>query len=109
LPKLWIIRQALRTRAAHSKCFGAEGAYTALWATGPKAGSLVAFRRGEDVITVVPRLLIGAGSWEGSSLELPPGTWENQFTSERIGEGKVEVGALFSRFPVALLTRVQAE
>jgi len=109
LPKLWIIRQALRTRAAHSQCFGAEGAYSALWATGPKAGSLVAFRRGEDVITVVPRLLIGAGSWEGSSLELPPGTWENQFTGERIGEGKAEISALLSRFPVALLTRVKSE
>jgi (1->4)-alpha-D-glucan 1-alpha-D-glucosylmutase len=109
LPKLWIIRQALRTRAAHSKCFGAEGAYSALWATGPRAGSLVAFRRGEDVITAVPRLLIGAGSWEGSSLELPPGTWENQFTSERTGEGKAEISALLSRFPVALLTRVQSE
>ena len=56
LPKLWTIRQALRTRAAHPECFGAEGEYTALWATGPKAGYLVAFRRGEDVITVAPRL-----------------------------------------------------
>jgi len=108
MPKLWTVRQALRTRAAHPKCFGAEGAYSALWATGPKAGSLVAFRRGEDVITVVPRLLTGVGSWEGSSLELPPGSWENQFTGERI-EGKTEINALLSRFPVALLTRVRSE
>jgi (1->4)-alpha-D-glucan 1-alpha-D-glucosylmutase len=109
LPKLWTVRQALRTRAAHPKCFGAEGTYSALWAAGPKAGSLVAFRRGEDVITVVPRLLIGAGSWEGSSLELPPGVWENQFTGERIGEGKTDISALFSRFPLALLTRVESQ
>jgi (1->4)-alpha-D-glucan 1-alpha-D-glucosylmutase len=108
LPKLWTVRQALRTRAAHPKCFGAEGAYSALWAAGPKSGSLIAFRRGEDVITVAPRLLIGAGSWEGSSLDLPPGTWQNQFTGERSGEGKTEIGALLSRFPVALLTRVRS-
>ena len=65
----------------------------------------IAFRRGEDVITVAPRFLIGVGSWEGSSLELPEGKWKNQFTGE-IMEGKIELGALLSRFPVALLTRV---
>ena len=108
LPKLWTIRRALRTRTAYPKCFGAEGAYSALWATGPKAGYLVAFRRGEDVITVAPRLVIGAGSWDESSLELPQGTWKNQFTGEEM-EGKIDVGALFSRFPAALLTRVPAE
>jgi (1->4)-alpha-D-glucan 1-alpha-D-glucosylmutase len=109
LPKLWTIRQALRIRAVHSRCFGAEGGYSPLWATGPKAGYLVAFQRGEDVITVVPRLLIGASSWEGSSLELPPGVWRNQFTREHMEEGKIEIGALLSRFPVALLTRVRPE
>jgi (1->4)-alpha-D-glucan 1-alpha-D-glucosylmutase len=105
LPKLWTIGQALRTRAAYPKCFGAEGEYSALWATGPKAGYLVAFRRGEDVIAVAPRLVIGAGNWEESSLELPQGNWKNQFTGE-IVEGKIDLGALLSRFPVALLTRI---
>jgi (1->4)-alpha-D-glucan 1-alpha-D-glucosylmutase len=108
LPKLWTIRQALRTRAAYPRCFGAEGEYSAVWATGPKAGYLVAFRRGEDVITVAPRFLIGVGSWEGSSLELPQGNWKNQFTGE-ILEGKIDLSILLSRFPVALLTRPQAE
>jgi (1->4)-alpha-D-glucan 1-alpha-D-glucosylmutase len=107
LPKLWTIRQALRTRAAYPKSFGAEGVYSALWATGPKAGFVVAFRRGEDVITVVPRLLVGAGNWDESSLELPPGAWKNQFTAQQI-EGKIDIGALFSPFPVALLTKVPA-
>jgi (1->4)-alpha-D-glucan 1-alpha-D-glucosylmutase len=79
-----------------------------VWATGPKAGYLVAFRRGEDVITVAPRFLIGVGSWEGSSLELPQGNWKNQFTGE-ILEGKIDLSILLSRFPVALLTRPQAE
>ena len=107
LPKLWTIRQALRSRAAHPECFGTEGEYTALWATGPKAGYLVAFRRGEDVITVAPRFVIGAGSWDGSSLELPQGNWKNQFTGETL-EGKIDLGTLLIRFPVALLTRVQS-
>jgi len=109
LPKLWTIRQALRTRTAYPKCFGAEGSYTAMWATGPKAGYLVAFRRGEDVIIVVPRLVIGAGGWEESSLDLPPGIWKNQFTNERMEQGQIEIGTLLSRFPVALLTRVHSE
>jgi (1->4)-alpha-D-glucan 1-alpha-D-glucosylmutase len=108
LPKLWTIRQALRARAVYPKCFGAEGVYSALWATGPKAGYLVAFRRGEDVITIAPRLVIGAGSWDESSLELPPGTWKNQFTGDEM-EGKIDIGALLSRFPAALLTRAPSE
>src|SRR5690242_8429214 len=44
LPKMWIIRQALRARAAYPECFGAKGCYTPLWASGPRASNLVAFR-----------------------------------------------------------------
>jgi (1->4)-alpha-D-glucan 1-alpha-D-glucosylmutase len=107
LPKLWTIRQALRTRCEHSRCFGAEGVYRALWATGPRAGHLIAFQRGENVITVVPRLFLNPGEWDEVNLELPPGIWKNQL-SGRVEEHRVEVGPLFSGFPVALLTREHA-
>jgi (1->4)-alpha-D-glucan 1-alpha-D-glucosylmutase len=108
LPKLWTIRQALRTRVEHPNSFGSEGTYTQLWAAGPKAGSVVAFQRGEAVAVVVPRLTYGMESWEGSSLELPAGTWKNQFTGDT-EEGKTDIGDLLHRFPVALLTRIPAE
>jgi (1->4)-alpha-D-glucan 1-alpha-D-glucosylmutase len=84
--------------------FGAQGAYTPLWATGAKASHLVSFRRGENVIVAVPRLLLTLEGWNGTLLEIPPGRWKNQFTAEVIDGGKVEVNSLPGRFPVALLT-----
>jgi (1->4)-alpha-D-glucan 1-alpha-D-glucosylmutase len=105
LPKLWTIRQALRTRNACPDSFGATADYQALWASGPKAMHLIAFQRGADVITLVPRLLTSLGGWETTLLEIPKGRWRNQFTQEVIPGGKAEIGAVLSQFPVALLTR----
>jgi (1->4)-alpha-D-glucan 1-alpha-D-glucosylmutase len=105
LPKLWTIRQTLRTREAHPEWFGSDVAYRPLWATGPKAACVVAFQRGEDIVTVVPRLLMSAGNWEEVNLDLPEGNWKNQLTGDAVPGGKVEIAPLFSRFPVALLAR----
>ena len=92
-------------RKSHPECFGAEAAYRPLWAAGPKAGCVVAFQRGDDVIAIVPRLFMSAGNWEEVSLELPPGVWKNVLTGDSLQEGKAEINNLFSRFPVALLVR----
>ncbi len=105
LPKLWTIRQSLLTRNSHTDSFGTDGAYQPLWATGPKAAHVVAFQRGENVIAAVPRLLMSLGNWETTILEIPEGSWRNQFTQDIVGGGKVELGTLLSRFPVALLTK----
>jgi (1->4)-alpha-D-glucan 1-alpha-D-glucosylmutase len=105
LPKLWTLRQALRIRNLHHESFGAKGHYTALWPTGPKSAHLVAFQRGRNVIVVVPRLLLNLESWDSTLLEIPEGNWRNQFTGDPLDGGKIEVGTLFRRFPVALLTR----
>ena len=61
LPKLWTIRQALRTRAAHPNALEPRERIARYGQPAPRPDTLVAFRRGEDVITVVPRLLIGVG------------------------------------------------
>jgi (1->4)-alpha-D-glucan 1-alpha-D-glucosylmutase len=105
LPKLWVIRQALRARCSHFEEFGAQASYTPLWPSGAKATHVVAFRRGETVIAVAPRLVLTLGDWEGTLLELPEGRWKNQFTGDLIHGGKVEVACIVDRFPVALLTR----
>jgi len=105
LPKLWTIRQALHTRNSHPESFGAEGTYKPLWAAGPKAAHVVAFQRGEDVIAMAPRLLMSLGDWETTILEIPEGRWRNQFTGDIEEGGKVELGGLLRRFPVALLTK----
>src|SRR5262249_14162978 len=73
LPKLWTIRQALRTRNAHPTPF--EGRYEALWASGPKASHVIAFQRGDEAITIVPRLLVTLNGWDGTVIEIPDGYW----------------------------------
>ena len=69
LPKLWVIRQALRLRRLRPALFGAEGAYRALTAIGGRAGHVVAFVRGEGAITVAPRLVMRLeGNWMNTTL-----------------------------------------
>lgn len=116
LPKLWTIRQALRTRNARPEDFGAEGTYRALWPTGPKAGRIVAFQRGSGVIVAAPRLFMSVVSepghsetgWGETTIEVPEGRWKNQFTGDVWEGGKQEIGALLKRFPVLLLTKEAA-
>jgi (1->4)-alpha-D-glucan 1-alpha-D-glucosylmutase len=80
-----------------------------MWAAGPKAASLVAYQRGEDVIVAVPRLLMNAGNWEDTYLDFPEGPWTDRLTGESVQGGRIEAGALLKRFPVALLTRGAAK
>ena len=48
--------------------FGAEAAYTPLAVEGAKADHAIAYLRGEDVATVVPRLVVSwAAIWAGDS------------------------------------------
>jgi (1->4)-alpha-D-glucan 1-alpha-D-glucosylmutase len=108
MPKLWIIRQCLRVRNAQTEDFGAEGSYRALWPSGPKASYLVAFQRGSGVVVAAPRLFMSIGNWEETTLEVPEGSWKNQFTGDVVEGGKQEIGGLLKRFPVLLLTREAA-
>jgi (1->4)-alpha-D-glucan 1-alpha-D-glucosylmutase len=105
LPKLWLIRQALAVRRRLPDPFE-DGAYRPLRAAGPKADHALAFLREEQVATVVPRLVIGlGGDWQGTTLELPGGSWTNELTGETAEGGRQPLAALLRRFPVALLVR----
>ncbi len=108
LPKLWMIRQALRARHANEDLFGANGTYTPLWPAGPKAGAIVAYQRGENAAIAVPRPGLASANWDATVLEIPAGKWKNQFTGETLEGGKVEMSSLLARFPVALLIRESA-
>jgi (1->4)-alpha-D-glucan 1-alpha-D-glucosylmutase len=106
LPKLLLIQRALRLRRRRAECFGAGGAYRALAADGPKASHLVAFVRGDAVLTAVPRLVLGLrDDWAGTTLDLPPGRWTDALDGERVLEGRVAAADLLAPFPVALLER----
>ncbi len=106
LPKLWIIRQALHLRREHPALFGPEGAYRPLIVKGPKARHALAFVRGEEAVTVVPRLTVElSGGWANTELNLPQGQWENVFTGDSLAGGLVPMADALDRFPVALLHR----
>ena len=95
LPKLWLIRRALRLRRDR-----------ALFAWRPKSSHVLAFARGERAITVVPRLVIQlGGEWGETTFEIPRGVWHNELTGEETAGGKIGLADLLKRFPVALLTR----
>ena len=108
LPKLALVRAALRLRARRSEAFGAgeAGAYVPLAFAGPAGAHGVGFTRGGAVAAVVPRLVLGLaarGGWETTSVTLPPGPWTDVVTGAVVAGGPVPVGDLLGAFPVAVL------
>jgi (1->4)-alpha-D-glucan 1-alpha-D-glucosylmutase len=77
-----------------------------LKATGPKKAHVLAYLRGDNVVTVIPRLIVTlAGKWASTAIALPKGQWKNCLTGERVEGGKVNLEGLLQEFPVALLVR----
>jgi (1->4)-alpha-D-glucan 1-alpha-D-glucosylmutase len=106
LPKLFVVHECLKLRREHPDWFGPDAGYTAEHAKGFKAENAVAFLRGDSVMTVAPRLPLSLnGQWDGTTVEVPAGTWRNVFTGERIVKGAADLGKLLQEFPVALLVR----
>lgn len=105
VPKLWLIRQTLKLRR-EKRLFMPEDSYRPLVSRGKRAAHVVAFARGDSVITIVPRLILKTGGrWTDTTLELPSGHWLNEFTGETFDGGVIRVASLLKRFPVALLSR----
>ncbi len=110
MPKLWVVHRTLQVRAAHPDAFagGDAGAYEELPVSGPAAAHAVVACRGGRVATVVPRLVLGLdarGGWGDTTVDLPPGTWDDVLGGAEHGGGSVGVGDLLAAFPVALLVR----
>jgi (1->4)-alpha-D-glucan 1-alpha-D-glucosylmutase len=107
LPKLLVAQRTLQLRRQRPAAFGSPGSYRPLVAQGPKARHAVAFARGDEVVTVVPRLVLGlAGNWAGTELELPPGQWRDEFSGALLAGGRHPLAELLASFPVALLAKV---
>ncbi|WP_029725352.1 malto-oligosyltrehalose synthase [Desulfotignum balticum] len=106
LPKLWVIRQILHLRRAHPVLFGPRADYCPLYATGQKADHLVAFFRGQAVISLAPRLVMGLNNdWDDTIVALPSGKWHNVLTGDEADGGAVRLQELLRRFPVGLLMK----
>jgi len=105
MPKLWMTARILAIRRERVEYFSAENKYQPLVAQGAHLGRLLAFRRGENLIAVVPRFTMTlAGEWGDTRLPLPGGAWRNCFTGQVI-QREISPGELFASFPVALLIR----
>jgi (1->4)-alpha-D-glucan 1-alpha-D-glucosylmutase len=108
LPKMHVIREALSLRRRRPEAFapGAEGCYGPLLATGRRLAHLVAFRRGDYIAVIIPRLTAKMGNdWGDTEVELGDGVFTN-LLDRSVHEGKVPVRLLFENFPVALLEKV---
>lgn len=105
LPKLWVIHKSLELRKQLPEVF-LSGDYRPLRASGRKKDHGVAFLRGEKVGAVVPRLLLSMnGEWQDTWVEIPEGRWHNHLTGDRFKGGKVMLGDILARFPVALFSK----
>jgi len=106
LPKMWVTHSALQVRQRHREEFDASSCYTAVHARGPLAGHVLAFRRGDTIMTIVPRLVTRAnGRWQGTRICVPQGAWTNVLTGQPAEGGDIELSELWRDFPVALLER----
>jgi (1->4)-alpha-D-glucan 1-alpha-D-glucosylmutase len=106
LPKMWTIHKALELRCERPECFGAEAEYTPLEVDGDKHDHVIAYLRGEDVVTVVPRLTLKlGGAWKDTMVVLPKGRWRNRLTGESVEGGVITMRLLMKDFPVVLLVR----
>ena len=105
IPKLWMTSRILAVRRERAEDFSADSKYQPLVAQGTHLGRLLAFRRGENLIAVVPRFTMTlAGEWADTRLPLPGGAWRNCFTDQVI-QRETSPAELFAEFPVALLMR----
>jgi (1->4)-alpha-D-glucan 1-alpha-D-glucosylmutase len=107
-PKMWVIRQGLALRKERPEIFGQEAAYSPLPAAGAGAEHVMAFSRGDEAVTVVPRLIVGLqrrGGWGDTTLEVPEGDWVDRLSGQKVAGGRVRLAHILRRFPVALLAR----
>jgi len=105
LPKLWMTSRVLALRRERPGDFSDLSRYAPLVAQGAHLGNLLAFRRGENLIAVVPRFTMTVGAeWGDTRLPLPRGAWKNRFT-DAVVQGTVNPDELLDAFPVALLIR----
>ena len=102
LPKLWLLRHALDLRRRHEATFR-SGGYRPIIAEGALADAVVAFERGDEVVSVVPRRVrrVERLGWSDTRIALPAGRWRNLDGAEH--HGTVPLATLLADFPMAIL------
>jgi (1->4)-alpha-D-glucan 1-alpha-D-glucosylmutase len=70
---------------------------------------VIAYLRGDDVLTIAPRWSHEAEAWEETTIQVPDWRWSNLLTGVDVAGGRVRLGDLLAEFPVALLARVKSD
>ena len=104
--KLHVLQRTLALKARCSD-LGATAPYQPLGVRGRRSREVLAFRRGSGVAVVTP-LRTADPAWPDTVVRLPAGRWEHVLAEGVFAGGEVDLAELFSRFPVALLTRTAA-
>lgn len=119
--KQHVLARLLQDRAS-SPALYAEGDYRPLSITGEGASRFIAFMRQQGsnrLVVIVPRLwhefaraeseTLSPSAWQGMSVALPHGDWQNVITGEAIrAEGEEQnLGRMLSPFPFIVLKQVQ--
>ncbi len=108
--KLALVRAVLGLRRRRPGVF-LDGDHRPVDATGPLSGHLVAFSRGDEAVTLAPRLVRGlaaSGGWdEATTVALPAGSWIDVMSGRLLDGGEQPVGEVLGHFPVAVLEREQ--
>lgn len=105
LDKLFVHQRTLAARRDNREAFSPGAPYRPIEAEGSAREHVVSFVRGERVMVVAPRLVVGLrakGGWGKTLLRLPPGSWSDCF-SARGWSGEARLGELLGAFPVCLL------
>jgi (1->4)-alpha-D-glucan 1-alpha-D-glucosylmutase len=103
--KQFLIRRALAARRAAPRAFG--GIYEPILLEGHGADRAVSFAR-NGIIAVAPRLpLTRPRGWEETEVVIPQRRWNDVLTGEPVPV-RPRLGALWARFPVALLIEGEA-
>lgn len=106
LPKLWVIKAALKVRRDMPEPFGPQGSYLPMRALGAGSDQVLAFARGDRVVTVAQRLPLSPGKSSGRTVVgLPRGRWRSQLDGREFPGGDVDITDLLATLPVALLVR----
>jgi (1->4)-alpha-D-glucan 1-alpha-D-glucosylmutase len=103
--KLWTIRRTLGLRRKHPARFA--GGYRPLDAAGPHAHRVFGFARGDELVTIVPRLGVHADGYRDTTATIPAGSWRDVLSDQTFSGGVYALAQLWRWLPIALLTRVQ--
>jgi len=105
--KLLVTSRALRLRRDHPEWFLGDDTTWARVATTTEHALAVGRgdSRGVRVVAVVTRLAGSLTSWDGATVELPEGEWDDVLSGQRIPGGLVPLSAMLADLPVALLRR----